>query len=149
MNAAPPEPLYNQQSNTIYPSYQICAKNLSLDKGPNREFTSAVIVTRSNSRLGRFPGKKKRCQQKNVSQTSSITETSAAARQKIEVEQKCVERKKRHKNASVRCENASIPDKNDNKDERANIVAEERDKRRVVDLEHHIQQFKSKAYYKA
>ena len=60
----------------------------------------------------------------------------------MEVKHKCVEQRKRR-------DNASIPDTNDGKDERAKIIAEERDNRRVEYLEHHIQNFKSKAYYRA
>ena len=43
----------------------------------------------------------------------------------------------------------SIKDKNDDKYKRAKVFAKERDKRRVAYLEHHIQHFKAKAYYKA
>ena len=120
-------------------------KNVSLDKGPNLEFTSTRIMTRSTSGLGLFPGKNKSCQRNNVSQTSVTTETSAEAFQRIKVEQKCVKQRKRRGNAYVLCDNESIPDKNDKKGERDNIVSEERDKRRVADLEHHLQHFKAKA----
>ena len=80
---------------------------------------------------------------------SSTTETSAAVLQKTEVEHNCVEKRKRRKNESIWHENASIPDKNDNKDKRTNIISEERDNRRVADMEHQIQHFKAKAYCKA
>ena len=49
----------------------------------------------------------------------------------------------------MRRDNVSIPDKNDEQEERSSIIAEERDKRRVADLDHQIQHSKSKAYYKA
>ena len=62
MNAEPIEPLSNWQSKAIYPSSPIHANNLSLDKGPYREFTSARILTRRASGLGRRPVKKKSCQ---------------------------------------------------------------------------------------
>ena len=61
------------------------------------------------------------------------------------MEQKCVYLRKRCENASVRCEDSSIPDKKDDKEKRDNIIAEERDKRRVEDMEHQIQHFKTKA----
>ena len=147
--APPPEQFPNQHPKSIYPSSPIRVNNASLDKGPNHKFTSPGIMTRSNSGLGCRPGKNNICQKKNVSQKSATTETLAAACQKIEVEQKCAERRKRRENASVWRENASIPDKNYNKDERAKIVAEERNKRRMADLEHHIQKFKAKAYNKS
>ena len=73
---------------------------------------------------------------------SVTTETSTEAQHNIEVEQKCAERRKWR-------DNASITDNNDDKDERANIIYEDRDKRRVADLEHQNQHFKLKAYYKA
>ena len=69
---------------------------------------------------------------------SATTKTSAVARQEIEVEQKCVEQRKRRNNASVRRKNASITEKNEHKDKRANIISEDRYKRRVADLEHQI-----------
>ena len=53
-----------------------------------------LIININTSGLGHHPGKKKICHQNNFYQMSTITETSAAARHKIEVEQKCVERKK-------------------------------------------------------
>ena len=102
-------------------------------------------MTRKISVLVLFPDKKKICQQNNVSQTSATTETSAVAFQKIELEQKWVDQRNRRENASVQHKNASIPDKNDNKDERAKIVSEDRDKSKVADLEHQIQHFKAKA----
>ena len=61
---------------------------------------------------------------------STTTEILAAACQKIEVEQKCVKRRKRR-------ENVSIPDNNDDKDKSTNIVAKDRDKMIVADMEHH------------
>ena len=122
---------------------------MSLDKAPDREFTSAGIMTRRTSGLGHRPGKKKSCQQKNIYQKSATTETSTAACQKIEVEQKCVEQRKICKNASAWRDNASIPENNDNKDERSKIIADDRDKRVVAYLEHQIQHLKSKANYKA
>ena len=51
--------------------------------------------------------------------------------------------------AEKKCENASVPDKRDNKDESVNIIAEDIFKRRVEDLEDQIQKLKSKAYYKS
>ena len=64
------------------------------------------------------------------------------------MEQKCVERIKQRDNASIWRDNSSITGKNDDKDERAKIIDEKRDKSRVVDMEHQIKQFKSNAYYK-
>ena len=46
VNAAPPEPLSNCQYKSIHLSSPICANNVSLDKGPDRELTSAGIMTR-------------------------------------------------------------------------------------------------------
>ena len=149
MNEPPPEPLSNRQPKGIYLSPQIRAKEVSLDKGPDREFSAAEIMTKRTDGLGRLPGKGEIFQQKKVSQTSARAESLAKKRQKIEMEQKCVERRKRCKNASVRCENASVPDKKDGKDKRAKIIEEEIFKRRVVDMEHHNQHFKTKAYYKS
>ena len=82
---------------------------MSLDKVPNHEFTFAGIMTKSTSGLVRRPLKNKNCQQKNVSQTAAITETLVEAFQKIEVGQKCVERRKRYKNECI------YSDKNENK----------------------------------
>ena len=59
------------------------------------------------------------------------------------MEKKCVERRKRCKNASVRRKNESKPDKNNDRGDI--IVDEERDKSIVADIQH----FKAKAYYKA
>ena len=66
--------------------------------------------------------------------------------QDIEVEQKCIVQKKLHDNESDQRENASVPDNKDDKNKRARIIAEARLKRRVADLEHHIQHLKAKAY---
>ena len=63
VNAAPPEPLCNRKSKAIYTSSPIRAKNVSLDKVYDREFTSARIMIRSTSGLGYFPGKNKIFQQ--------------------------------------------------------------------------------------
>ena len=93
-------------------------------------------MTRRTSRLVCLLVKKKSCQQNIVSQTPEATETWAAARQKIEVEQKCVKRRKQCENESVRRDSASIPGKNDEKNEMARIVVKEIDKRRMTDLEH-------------
>ena len=75
LNAPPLEPLYNRKSKAIYSLSSIHANNVSLDKGPDCEFTSTIIMTRRTSRMGRLPGKKNKCQQNNVSQTSATTET--------------------------------------------------------------------------
>ena len=50
---APSEPLSNWRSKAIYPSSPIRANNVSLDKGQDHEFTSAGIMTRRASGLGR------------------------------------------------------------------------------------------------
>ena len=50
--------------------------------------------------------------------------------------------------AEKKCENASVPDKKDDKDKSVNIIAEDIFKRGVEDLEDQIQHLKSKAYYK-
>ena len=105
-------------------------------------------MTRRTSVLGHISGKNKRFHQKNISQTSATTETLAEARQKIEVEQKCVEKRKRRDNSSVWRENLSILDNNDDKDEGSNIVDEKIDKIIVADMYHQIQHLKSKVYYK-
>ena len=123
--------------------------NVSLDKGPCIEFNSAGFITRRTIGMVHRPGKKKSCQKNNVFQISDTTEILEAACQKIEVEHKCIMWRKIHNNSSIRRENASIPDKNYNKDKRAKIIAEEIDKSIVAYLEYRIQHFKSKAYYKA
>ena len=51
------------------------------------------------------------------------------------MEHKCDKWGKRRENASIRRENASIPDKKDDKDEGYNIVVEEILKMIVADLE--------------
>ena len=112
-------------------------------------FTSARINDIRTRVVGCHPVKRRSFHHKNVSQTPSTTETLSAAHQQIEVEQKCDKRRKRRNNASVWRDNSSIPDNNDNKDESSNIIYEERDNRRVSDLEHLIQHFKDKAHYKA
>ena len=61
VNAIPPEPLSNWQVQAIHPSYPIHAKSVSLEKGPDREFTSDGIMTRRTSGLGYLPGKYKSC----------------------------------------------------------------------------------------
>ena len=94
MNEPPPEPLSNRQPKGIYLSPQIRAKEVSLDKGPDREFSAAEIMTKRTDGLGRLPGKGEIFQQKKVSQTSARAESLAKKRQKIEMEQKCVERRK-------------------------------------------------------
>ena len=91
---APTEQFSNQQPKAIYPSSPICAKNMSLDKSYDHVLTSAGIMTKRTSGLVHCPGKNKSCHQKNFSQTSATTETSAAACQKIEVEQKCIDQRK-------------------------------------------------------
>ena len=149
VNAEPPEPLSNRQPKAIYPSYPIFTNNMSLNKELDHEFTSAGITTRRTVGLGRLPVKNKSYQNKYVSQTSSTTETYAEAFQTIEVEHKCIGRRKKRENASVWRDNAFITYKKDNKDESSRIISEEILKRRVVDLEHQFQRFKSKAYYKA
>ena len=101
MNVGPPKHLSIRQSKAIYPLSTICANNASLDKGPDREFTSAGIMTRRTSRLGRCQLKKKICQQNNVSRMLPTTETLEEALQKIEVEHKRVKWRKRHENASI------------------------------------------------
>ena len=95
------EPLSNRHTKAIYKSSPIFANDVSLNKGSNRDFTSTGIMTRRTSRLGPCQGKKKSCNQKNVSKISASTETSATAFQKIEVEQKRVGRIKLRDNASV------------------------------------------------
>ena len=80
---------------------------------------------------------------------SATIETLSAARQKIEVEKKCVKQRKQRENASVWQNNASILDMNDDKDERDKIIYEDRDNRSVADMDHHVQHFKAKAYYQA
>ena len=97
----------------------------------------------------RLSGKKKICQKKNFSQTSATTETLATDWHNIEVEYKCIERRKWCDNSSVKRKNAFIPDNNDDNDDRAKIFSEEIDKSIVAYLEPHIQHFKDKAYYKA
>ena len=52
VNVAPPEPLCNCQPKAKYPSSPICAKKVSLDKGPDREFTTARIMTKRALRNG-------------------------------------------------------------------------------------------------
>ena len=95
------EPLSNRHTKAIYKSSPIFANDVSLNKGSNRDFTSTGIMTRRTSRLGRRPGKKKSCKQKNVSQTSATTGTFEVDHQKIEVEQKCVARGKLCDNTSI------------------------------------------------
>ena len=95
-------------------------------------------MTRRTRGLVLRPGKEKIYQKKNVSQTSATTETLEEALQKIEVEWKCVEKKKWRENASIWRKNASIPDKNYNKEERFKIIYEEKHKRIVADLSHYI-----------
>ena len=141
MNAPPPELLSNWQHKAIYPSSPIHAKNVSLDKGPNCELSTTGIMTKRTGRLGCHPGKRKSFHKKKVYTTSATSENLEAARHKIEVEQKCTKCKKQR-------ENAFVPDKKDNKDKRANIIAEDTLKRIVADMEHQIQHFKAKAYYK-
>ena len=65
------------------------------------------------------------------------------------MEHKCVDQRKRRENAFYQRDNASIPENNYDKDKMAKIIAEDRDKSRVADLEHQIQHFKDKAYYKS
>ena len=78
MNAPLLELLSNWQSKAIYPSYTILENIMSLDKSPDCEFTSDIIITLTKDDLGCCPGKKRSCQQKNVYQTSATTETLAA-----------------------------------------------------------------------
>ena len=52
-----------------------------------------------------------------------------AFQEKIEVERKCVDPRKQRENTFVKHENSSVPDKKDDKDKRANIISEKRDKR--------------------
>ena len=118
----------------------IYTKKVSLYKGTDSEYAASKTTNKRTGGMGQLPGKRRIFQQKKVSQTSSRAEILAETRQMIEAEQKWVERIKRSKNASV------LGNK-DNKDKRANIIAEKKLKRIVADLEHQLQHFKSKAYY--
>ena len=71
VNAAPPEPLYNQQPESIHLQSPIRTKQVSLDKGPDREFSAAGIMTKSTGGLSRHPGKRKSLHQKKVSMKSA------------------------------------------------------------------------------
>ena len=94
VNVAPSDSLSNRQPKAIYPSSPILAKKLSLNKGPNCDLAATGIMTKITGGMGHCPGKMKSCHQKNIDLTSAMAERLAAALQKIEVEQKCVERRK-------------------------------------------------------
>ena len=68
VNAAPLETLSNWQPKDIYPSSLVLAKKVSLDKGPNHEFSAARIMTKRTCWLGRIQDKRKIYQKKRVSQ---------------------------------------------------------------------------------
>ena len=147
MGAAPPEPLSNCKNKAVYPLYLICAKKLSFDKVPDREFVAARITTKRTYGMGHSLVKMKSLHRKKVYLMSYTAERLMAALQNISVEQKYIDRRKQLENSSVRRKNESVPDMKDDKDKRASIIAKEIFNRRVSDMEHQLQHFKSKVYY--
>ena len=74
VNVAPPEPLSNRRPKAIYPSYPIRVKKVSLDKGPDREFSVTRIMTKETGRIGRHPVKRNSCQQNKFPPMSATAE---------------------------------------------------------------------------